>query len=126
MRGIGKWLKLNGDAIYGSRPWLVYGEGPTETKVGHMADKDFDGFGDEDIRFTTCNGQLYAIALGWPGSGVLPIQSLSLSCYNGDVKGVELVGYKGKLKWEQTETALEIKLPRKKPCEHAFVFKINR
>ena len=63
LREMGKWLKLNGEAIYKSRPWLIYGEGPTETLTGHLADQKFDGFTDEDIRFTTRNGQLYAIAL---------------------------------------------------------------
>lgn len=126
LRGMGKWLKLNGEAIYGSRPWIIFGEGPTETKTGHLADQHFDGFGDRDIRYTTKDGQLYAIALGWPEDGTLEIVTLGKSQYNAPVKGVELIGYNGKLKWEQTEKALEIKLPSRKPCEHAFVFKIHR
>lgn len=126
LRGIGNWLKLNGEAIYGSRPWLIYGEGPTETKVGHLADTRFDGFSDRDIRYTTRDGQLYAIALGWPESGILEIETLGLSQYNTAVTGVGLIGHKGRLKWKQTEKALEIRLPDSKPCEHAFVFSINR
>jgi len=126
LREMGKWLKLNGEAIYKSRPWLIYGEGSTETLVGHLADKDFDGFADDDIRFTTRDGQLYAIALGWPESGVLSIKSLSSTLYNQKIKNVELIGHKGKLQWEQKEVALEIQLPEEKPCEYAFVFKIKR
>ncbi|WP_282135292.1 alpha-L-fucosidase [Seonamhaeicola maritimus] len=125
LREMGKWLKLNGEAIYESRPWLIFGEGPTETKTGHLADMQFDGFGDEDIRFTTRNEQLYAIALGWPVSGVLPIKSLSTSKYNGKIESIELIGYEGKLEYSQTVKALNIHLPETKPCEYAFVFKIN-
>lgn len=86
----------------------------------------FDGFGEKDIRFTTRDGQLYAIALGWPESGVLAIESLSAIRHNGEFKAIELIGHKGALKWEQTKDALNITLPDSKPCEHAFVFKLTR
>ncbi len=125
LKEMGKWLKLNGEAIYESRPWLIFGEGPTETKTGHLADMHFDGFGDEDIRFTTRNGQLYAIALGWPKSGILSIKSLSSTSFNSKINKVELIGSDTKIAFKQKENALEIKLPNNKPCEHAFVFKVN-
>lgn len=125
LREMGKWLKLNGEAIYESRPWLIYGEGPTETLTGHLADMRFDGFSEEDIRFTIRDGQLYAIALAWPDSGILPVKSLSSSKYNGEITQLELIGNDSDLVWKQTIDALEIQLPENKPCEHAFVFKIN-
>ena len=90
---IGAWLKTNGEAIYGSRPWLVYGEGPT--KVTSSAKySDQQEFTAEDIRFTTHNGALYAIALGWPASGELRIRSLwkGLPYLKGPVCGVKLLG----------------------------------
>ena len=124
LREMGSWLKLNGEAIYDSRPWLIYGEGPTETLTGHLADMHFDGFTEKDIRFTTRNGQLYAIALGWPNSGILPIKSLSTTLYNGEIASVELIGHEDKLDIKRTVDALEIQLPDSKPCEHAFVFRI--
>ncbi len=126
LRGIGAWLKLNGEAIYGSRPWLIYGEGPTQTPTGHLADQEFEGFCAEDIRFTTQGAQLYAIALGWPENGTLHIGALGQARYNGKLKGVALLGHAGKLDWTQGPGALEIRLPSKPPCSHAYVFRIDR
>ena len=65
---MGAWLQTNGEAIYGSRPWLVYGEGPTKVASSAMY-SDQQQFTPQDIRFTTHNRALYAIALGWPKSG---------------------------------------------------------
>ena len=126
LREIGKWLRLNGEAIYGSRPWLLYGEGPTQTPTGHLADYEFEGFGSADIRFTTNNGSLYAICLGWPEEGTVTIESLSLARYSTEIKGVSLLGHDGKLEWGRTTDGLVIQLPSQRPCEHAFVFKIER
>ena len=66
LRGIGRWLKTNGEAIYGTRPWAVYGEGPTEVVGGSFNDTKRQAFTGQDIRFTTKPGALYAIALAPP------------------------------------------------------------
>lgn len=126
LRGIGRWLKINGEAIYGSRPWLIFGEGPTVTPVGHLADQKFDGFGAEDIRFTLKGETLYAIALDWPESGKLLVKELAQRRIREQIKGVRLLGHEGKLEWTQGFDVLEITLPERKPCEHAFVFGIER
>ncbi|SMP78842.1 alpha-L-fucosidase [Neorhodopirellula lusitana] len=126
LRDIGKWLRLNGESVYGSRPWLLYGEGPTQTPVGHLSDFKFNGFTSRDIRFTTKGGNLYAIALGWPEDGKLTIESFSTDRYSTPIVDVQLLGYDGTLTWKRTTQGLEITLPDQPPCDFACVFKIQR
>lgn len=123
---IGVWLKTNGEAIYGSRPWFVYGEGPT--KVTSLAkNSDLQQFTPEDIRFTTHNGALYAIALGWPSSGELHIRPLwrGTPYLRGPVCSVSLLGSNEKITWSQREDGLYLHLPAERPDESAFVFRIS-
>ena len=132
MRGIGRWMKVNGEAIYGTRPWKIYAEGPTVLRSmkkrnnGQVAEQwDWrKQLTPEDIRFTTKDGVLYAIALAWPEDGRLTVRSL---VKGRDVKigKVTLLGHKGKLGWNQTADGLEVSLPAKQPCEYAFALKIS-
>ena len=122
LREIGGWLKINGEAIYGTRPWTKFGEGPTMTTAGSFSDnKEKAQFTAEDFRFTTKGKTLYAIALAWPSSGKLVVKSLT----GQGVKRVELLGYKGKLQWEQTSEGLVVTLPEKAPADFAVTLKIN-
>ena len=122
---IGAWLKTNGEAIYGSRPWLVYGEGPTKV-TSSAKSSDQQEFTAEDIRFTTHNGALYAIALGWPKSGELRVHSLwkGNPYLTGPVCGVKLLGADQEISWRQTADGLYIELPMQQPREPAFTFRI--
>jgi alpha-L-fucosidase len=125
LREIGAWLALNGEAIYGTRPWKVFGEGPTEVSAGAFTDTKRAAFTGEDIRFTTKGDTLYAIALAWPGER-LTIKSLGTAAglLGGEVSSVELLGHAGLLIWERGEHGLMIALPEQLPCQHAFTFKI--
>ena len=105
------WTAVNGEAIYGSRPWLTYGEGAVRAKGG-MFKEDFK-YSAKDIRFTTKGKTLYAIALGWPAENKMVIRSLAKTddAKQNQIKRVELLGHKGKLKFTQTKDGLAVALP---------------
>jgi alpha-L-fucosidase len=119
-----QWIAVNGEAIYGTRPWQLYGEGPVRTKGGHFQE-DFS-YTSKDIRFTTKGKTLYAIALGWPGDGQLVIKSLGKPAdgQGNQIKRVELLGHKGKLKFTQTAEGLSVTLPPEKLSELTCALKV--
>jgi alpha-L-fucosidase len=125
MHQMADWTAVNGEAIYGTRPWLLFGEGPLQVKGG--AFKENFTYSAKDIRFTTKGATLYAIALGWPEDGKIVIRSLAAT---GDarvnqVKRVELLGYKGQLKFTQTADGLTAELPAQKISELTCSLKIS-
>ena len=123
---IGKWLALNGEAIYGTRPWKVFGEGPTSVVGGAFADTKRASFTSQDIRFTTRGDVLYATVLHWPDSGEVVIQSLgtNLTLYTDEIAGVELIGTELPVQWTRDGAGLRVRLSAK-TGNHAFVLKIT-
>ncbi len=87
LREIGAWLKINAEAIYGTRPWHVFGEGPTQVEEGAFKDTNRTEFTGEDIRFTTADGAIYAIAMAWPDS-----QLIVCSLATANIGSVSLLG----------------------------------
>ena len=124
---IGAWLKTNGEAIYGTRPFTVYGEGPTKIKEVHFGEQGLKAYTAADFRFTTEGRILYATALVWPPDGRLLIKTLASSnpAAPGKIRHVELLGFKGKVDWTQTGEGLSVRLPSQKTSDHAWVFKIS-
>ena len=115
------WNAIHGEAIYGTRPWLVYGEGHVKTKGGNFKE-DFK-YTAQDIRFTTKGDALYAIALGWPADNRLVVRSLAPAA--GPISSVGLLGYNGKLSWQQTVEGLIVTLPAEKPSPYTVGLKIT-
>ena len=121
------WQQINSEAIKGTRPWVIYGEGPS-TKAGTIPSYQLSRikFDSTDIRFTTKGGTLYAIALGWPSDGRFVIRSLAASSanYPGQIRDVQLLGVPSALKWTRTAEGLEIQSPPVPPCKYAYAFRI--
>jgi alpha-L-fucosidase len=134
LEGMAKWMAVNGDAIYGTRPWTIYGEGPSTVEqaeggqFGGARDVRTKPYTAEDLRFMTKGNALYTFVLGWPENKAVLIKSLATN--SPEVAGrkitdVSLLGYMGKLTWKQDEAGLHVELPASAPSEHAFALKIQ-
>ncbi|MDZ7374585.1 MAG: alpha-L-fucosidase [candidate division KSB1 bacterium] len=131
---LGQWLRVNGEAIYETRPWLVYGEGPSTAgeekgQFDGVRDVPTRAFTAEDIRFTRSKDgkTLYAIVLAWPSDGVVRIRSLGTSStyWPRPVQRVTLLGSQKSLRFERHPEALVVFLPKERPCEVAFALRIQ-
>jgi alpha-L-fucosidase len=125
---IGEWLRVNGEAIYGTRPWKVNGEGPTDVKSGEFSETKTPELTANDFRFTSRWKTLYAIACGWPQDGnEIVIKSLNTNdklLARNEIANITLLGSDAKLTWQHDAQGLKITLPPQKPGDHAFVYKI--
>jgi alpha-L-fucosidase len=123
----GTWMALNGEAIYGTRPWRVYGEGPAMGRSGSLYGGSTPSFTAADIRFTTKAETLYAVALAWPEDRRLLIRSLASNPPHlpGEIVRIGLLGSESNLRWTRSADGVTVNLPEKPPCDYAYVFKIS-
>lgn len=137
---IGDWLALNGEAIYGTRPFVIAAEGPTivedanydtekieeQLEKGNAADVHYDKLTAEDFRFTVHGDVLYAIAMGWPEDGKFHIRTLrEKGPYHGTIGRVSMPGCEVPLTFARDGQGLHVSVPAMKPCECAYVLKIE-
>jgi alpha-L-fucosidase len=125
LRDVGSWLAVNGDAIYGTRPWKIYGEGPTKVTAGSFHDTDTATYTAEDFRFTTKDNNLYAIELGWPAAGEAVIRSLGTTIGGQKIASVVLLGSSGSLQFRQQSDGLHIQVPAQAPGRYAYTFRLG-
>jgi alpha-L-fucosidase len=119
------WMKVNGAAIFGTRPWKVYGEGPTRASGGMFSEGKAAPYTADDVRFTTRGATLYALALDTPRADVLTIKSLAAGKVAGPIERVELLGIPQPLRHQQTADGLTITLPAQRRAQGVCAFRIE-
>ncbi|MDR3689959.1 MAG: alpha-L-fucosidase [Fimbriimonas sp.] len=125
LKQLADWNAIHGEAIFGSRPWTVYGESTVKVRGGSFNEEY--KYSSKDIRFTTKGSTLYAIALGWPENGQLVIRSLAKPAgqHINEISSIGLLGFSGKLEWKQTAEGLYVTLPDKKVSEFTAGLRIK-
>ena len=137
---IGKWIEVNKEAIFNSTPWVIAEEGPTKmTQTGGFSEQDEVSYTASDLRFVSKDNALYVFSLGWPDKTLLikslikpPIKrarSISPEEFylleESDIESIYLLGDKQELSWSVSDQGLKIQMPKEKPCDHSFSFKIS-
>jgi alpha-L-fucosidase len=127
---IGKWMRVNSESIYGTRPWKVFGEGPAIAGAAPLSAQGFNEgkgkpLGAEDIRFVVKEDMLYAAFFAWPENKKIIIKNLAKDKHKEVIK-IGLLGFASNLKFTQSDAGLIIELPDNKPeLNYANVLKIS-
>jgi len=127
--GITAWMAVNSEGIYGSRPWKIYGEGPsTKAKIetGNFNEDKQKDLTAEDVRFTARNSTVYAFVMGWPEKAVV-INALGIGSPQspGKIRKVELLGGNGDVKWQQDDSGLRVEMPTEKISDVGITLKVE-
>lgn len=121
LRGVGTWLEANGEAIYATRPWSVYGEGPTRKEFGSWDNQEGEYmFKAGDVRFTRKGNVLYAILLEWPDDEII-INSLK----GIKINKLSMLGSDKNIQWKQTDNGLSVSLQSGPVSPYANTLKLE-
>ena len=127
---IGAWLEINGEAIYGSKVWRKYGEGPTQVTEGQFSDGIKKEFTSEDIRYTMNGDKLYAIVMRCSQDGSYTFPALGKQDashkpnFAGIIGNVSALGFDGACEWSRDEEGLHVKADGMK-TDKPVVFKVE-
>ncbi len=124
---MGRWLAVNGEAVYETRPFTTFGEGPTEVVEGAFTDTQRAGYTGRDLRYTTKGDTLYAVTLAAPAPGPLPLLALAEGSphYPGAIGKVEVVGSDVPVTWERNAAGLVVDLSALPPSAHGVALRIT-
>ncbi len=123
VKAFGDFMRINGEGIYGSRPWKTFGEGPTQITDGRQGE-NINDFSPLDIRFTTKDGALYAFVLVRPTQDIVIKTLAAGGLLKQEIASIALLGSGEKIEWERTRGGLTIKLPAALPGQYVNGFKI--
>ena len=128
---LASWIAVNGEGIYGTRPWKIPGEGEpvscADAESAQFNEKGRRDLNATDVRFTTKGKDLFAFVMGWPDYAA-EIQSLApgTALQVGKIQNVELVGSDAKIEWKQSPSGLKIVVPNAPPpTRHSSLFRIS-
>ncbi len=126
LQELASWIPKHSEAIYGTRPYTVYGEGPPEPIEKNFSEKTRPHTA-EDIRFTRKGNVVYAFVLGWPADGKVRVKTFRKGGEHAPaaVQRVEMIGGSTPLRYTQTAEALEVTMPPDKPNPYAYVLRVT-
>ncbi|EMI43328.1 alpha-L-fucosidase [Rhodopirellula sp. SWK7] len=123
LTAFGGFLNTCGEGIYGTRPWKTFGEGPTKIKDGRQGENHRD-FTQNDIRFTTKDGLLFAFVLGPPTKDIVIKTLASEASLDGEIGSISMMGADEEIQWNRNTDGLTIQLPKTLPNLPVIGFKL--
>jgi alpha-L-fucosidase len=126
--GITAWMAVNSEGIYSTRPWKIFGEGPStlqKVETGNFNEDKQKDLAAEDVRFTTKGNSVYAFVMGRPETAVVNALGLWSPQQPGKIERVQILGHGGNVKWEQANSALRVSIPEDCASKIGLTLKVD-